>query len=60
MMYCESAGVNCFWIRNDLVKNNLKLDVPVVQNILNPAFLFKKTAFVYSETDKKWFDVENL
>jgi hypothetical protein len=58
MMYCESAGVNCFWIRNDLIKNNLKLDVPMVQKILNPNFLFRKAAFVYSETAKKWFDVE--
>ena len=54
MVYCESAGVNCFWIRNDLLKKNLGIDVKVVQQILSPKFLWKKPMFVYQNTDKVW------
>jgi hypothetical protein len=53
MIYCESAGVNGIWIKSDLTKNNLKLDVPMVLKFLNPNFLLRKAPFIYSETDKK-------
>jgi hypothetical protein len=58
MVYCESAGVNCFWIRNDIIKKYLKLDIKMLQKLLNPHFLFKKPGFVYPPTANKWHEVK--
>jgi hypothetical protein len=57
MVYCESAGVNCFWIRNDLLTSRLGVKSELVQNILNPRLLFKMPGFVYKSTDKIWDQV---
>ncbi len=58
MVYCESSGVNCFWIRNDLIKNNLKFDVEILQKVLNPSFLYKQPSFVYKSTDNVWHEIK--
>jgi hypothetical protein len=58
MVYCESAGVNCFWIRNDIIKKYLKLDIKMLQKLLSPHFLFKKPVFVYLPTANKWHEVK--
>ena len=58
MVYCEKAGVNCFWLRNDLLKANLDVDVVKVQNILNPKFLYKKPGFTYRVTNDKWLNIQ--
>ena len=58
MVYCESAGVNCFWIRNDLIQKYLKLNVKVLQRLLNPTFLQKKPNFVYPPTNNEWHVVQ--
>jgi hypothetical protein len=35
MVYCEKAGVNCFWLRNDLLENNLyNIDHKIIQTNL--------------------------
>ena len=57
MVYCESEGVNCFWIRNDLIKNNLGFNVELVQKLLNPIFLYKRPKFVYKSTDRVWVNI---
>ncbi len=57
MVYCDKAGVNCFWLRNDLVEKYLNIETKVVQSLLNPIFLYKKPGFVYPSTNKKWVDV---
>jgi hypothetical protein len=54
MVYCESAGVNCFMIRDDLLKNVLKVDLNFVRQILNPTFLYKQLRFSYLPSDKPW------
>jgi hypothetical protein len=54
MIYCESAGVNCFWIRNDLIEKYLQVDPKIVQQVLVPSFLYKKPVFVYRSTNNKW------
>jgi hypothetical protein len=57
MVYCELAGVNCFWIRNDLIKNNLGLNTNLLQSILTPQFLYKQPRFIYEDTNKDWVHV---
>ena len=58
MVYCESAGVNCFWIRNDIIKKYLRLNIKILQKTLNPQFLLKKPEFVYPSTLNKWHEVK--
>ena len=58
MIYCESTGVNCFWIRNDLIQNNLGMNVSLLQSILNPQFLYKRFPVVFKNSSKEWFRVE--
>ena len=57
MVYCESAGVNCFWIRNDLIEKYLGFNPKSAQTILNPQLLFKRPGFTYKDTDRKWMVV---
>jgi hypothetical protein len=57
MVYCESAGVNCFWLRNDLLVQVLKVNISMFQKILTPLRLYKKPKFNYSPTGKPWFYV---
>lgn len=54
MIYCENAGINCFWVRNDLIKKHLKVDATLVQDILNPKYLYRKSKFSYKITSNKW------
>ena len=55
MIYCEKSGVNCFWIRNDLIEMKLNFSVNLLQNILNPKFLYKKLKNSYkNSTGKTW------
>lgn len=57
MVYCESAGVNCFWIRNDLLEKNLGISSGVVQRVLTPKMLFKQPKFRYRPTNLVWEQV---
>ena len=57
MIYCESAGVNCFWARNDLIENYLKVNVSNIQQLFDPYFLYKKPNFYYGPTKSKWHEV---
>ena len=57
MVYCESRGVNCFWIRDDLLENVLKVKSSFVKSILTPQVLKKQTSFVYYKTDNVWHQV---
>lgn len=54
MVYCETRGVNCFWVRNDLLENHLRVDVDFVRSILTPQFLFKSAYFGYRKSNKLW------
>ena len=58
MVYCESAGVNCFWLRNDILESHLHFNVALMQLILQPAYLYKKPGFVYSSTSNIWHQIK--
>ena len=58
MVYCETRGVDCFWMRNDLLKDYLKIDISIIQNTLVPDFLFKKLNFSYPSTNKQWHQIK--
>jgi hypothetical protein len=58
MVYCESAGINCFWIRNSLIEKNLGINVSLLQSILNPYFLYKKFPVLFRNSSNKWFNVQ--
>jgi hypothetical protein len=54
LVYCESAGVNCFMIRDDLLRKALNVDLNLMKSVLNPNFLFKQPSFTYKPTNKPW------
>ncbi len=57
MVYCEKAGVNCFWLRNDLLQSKLGVEINEIQDTLNPKFLYKKAAFTYKKTNDLWTEI---
>ncbi len=57
MVYCEKAGVNCFWIRNDLLEKKLGVSSNKVQIILTPQILYKKPGFTYRSTNLVWDEI---
>jgi hypothetical protein len=54
MIYCESKGVNCFWIRNEILEGYLDLKATYVQHILTPHYLFRNASFTYTRTNNPW------
>lgn len=54
MIYCESAGVNCFWVRSDLLKSLLNIEIGKIQKFLNPIVLFKRSRIPYADTQRQW------
>ena len=53
MVYCEKIGINCFWIRNDLLESIFKIKAKYFQEILTAEFLFQK-GYRHLKSDKKW------
>lgn len=53
MVYCEKAGVNCFWVRNDLLRE-AQFDVELVQRTILPTVLFRNVPVKLQATDRKW------
>ena len=59
MIYCETTGVNCFWIRNNYVQSSLKFDVKFFQSVLNTTVLFKTSSqLTEPNLDTKWQNVQ--
>jgi hypothetical protein len=58
VVYCETAGVNCFWIRNDLLSSRLGVETNLIQKIINPQLLYKKPKFVYRSTNYVWHQIK--
>lgn len=54
MVYCESTGTNCFWVRNDLVDKNLRLSYSLVQAVLTPDFLYQRPEHMRSQSNMSW------
>lgn len=55
MIYCESSGVNCFWLRNDIINYLLpNVDIQYLQSVLNPKFLYVRPKFTYHDTKNTW------
>ena len=44
MVYCEIRGVNCFWLRDDILVKNLGITIGAsqVKNLFTPEFLYQK------------------
>ena len=40
MVYCESKGVNCFWLRDDMIGTKAGMDVALVKSVLTEQFLY--------------------
>lgn len=57
MVYCEKAGVNCFWVRNDLLKS-LLFDVASLQATLTPDVLYRPSKVALEPTTRKWNIIE--
>lgn len=59
MVYCESSGVSCFWIRNDLLADLLQIrDVALVSMTFTPQYLYKKLPFEYQPHQQTWSNVK--
>jgi hypothetical protein len=58
MVYCESYGVNCFMIRDDLLEDALQIDVSFVKKILTPKFLYRRLRFSYEPSKEHWTTIE--
>lgn len=58
MVYCESAGVNCFLVRNDLIESVMGFDASIVQRYLTPRVLQKYPKFSYPNTSNEWYQVK--
>jgi hypothetical protein len=58
MVYCESIGVNCFWLRNDLLTRYLKVEASFFQKIINPPRLYRRPRFAHKPSNEtSWFHV---
>ena len=55
MLYCN--GINCFWLRNDILFPLLKIEINIIQKVLNPTFLYKFVHLNYAKSNKKWHQV---
>lgn len=58
MVYCETNGINCFWIRNDLLEKRLNFRAETVQKLLTPEFLFTVSVWKLYPGNGSWLDVE--
>jgi hypothetical protein len=58
VVYCESNAINCFMIRNDIIRDQLNLNVKLLQETLTPTFLQQKPNWKFHKTDKKWFEIK--
>jgi hypothetical protein len=54
LVYCESRGVNCFMVRDDLLQDALKTSPDYVRKVLTPTFLYRKLNISYLRSDKPW------
>ncbi|RMZ97053.1 Signal recognition particle subunit [Brachionus plicatilis] len=62
MIYCESQGINCFWIQNDILREKFgKLSINAIRNVLNATFLFKEQKEKYQEQNRRsWTQIEKV
>ncbi len=54
MVYCEKSGVNCFWLRDDLLFSLFKIRLDLFKRILTPAFLWRQPGFKYRTKNDTW------
>lgn len=59
MVYCESSRERCYWIRDDLVEAYLHTKARIVQEILNPVYLYHSSiGFSTHDSSKSWTRVD--
>ena len=56
MVYCDTLGINCFWLKDDLVEKYLGIPSKLVQGVLSSTYLFKKS-FEYFNTTNIWVEI---
>ena len=56
MVYCESDGIDCFWVRNDILENHLKIKPDFVQSVLTPDILYNNPGWSHPSPkyEPKW------
>jgi hypothetical protein len=57
MIYCEKSGVNCFWMRDDLLRTLTGFDVNLAKAIFTPEFLWIRPGFKYKVTNDLWENI---
>jgi len=55
MVFCN--GINCFWMRNDILFSILSIEISTIQKVLNPTFLYRFVHLNYVKSNKKWHKV---
>lgn len=58
MVYCEKTGVNCFWVRNDILRDSLYIDAENLQRTLTPDFLYRPSKVSLEPSSKMWHNIE--
>lgn len=60
MIYCESQGVNCFWIRNDILEKKFGTStINQIKTVLNATFLYQKQNVQYKDLYRRsWTQIE--
>ena len=59
MVYCESNGVDCFWVRNDLLEKHLNIKADFINSVLTPEILYNNPGWVHSppKYEPKWISI---
>lgn len=58
MIYCESSGVNCFWLRDDILFSLFQIETSVFKQMFTPAFLWSKPNFTTEHSEKVWQEIK--
>lgn len=59
MIYCESQGINCFWMRNDILEKKIgPSSIKIIRKLLNATFLYQEQKAQYKELNKSWTQIE--
>ena len=59
IVYCESAGVNCFWMRNDILRKIFQIKIAIFKRVLTNSFLrpWKSNRATNKSSQNKWHHI---
>lgn len=58
MLYCESSGSTCFWVRNDLIQEYMRSNPEFIRAILVPETLYQRPIRSLPKSKNKWHQVK--